>query len=211
MPGAMTFTGPRDVLAFREALESLEPGRRHRIAFVAARASAWTLPLYELALQTAEHGRRRGLELHLEVVTREADPLDVFGPDASAAVARRLISSGVHLRTATFAQEFDDGQLWLELEGPLEADLAVALPRLHGPHLPGLPATPTASCPVDAYGRVPRLDRRMGGGRHDHARLQAGRSRGTAGRRRRRGHRRRGRRPRPRGGAVPAGPMGHAC
>ena len=99
MPGAMTFAGPRDVLAFREALEALEPGRRHRIAFVASAGVAWTLPLYELALQTAEHGRRHGLDLHLEFVTREADPLDVFGPDASAAVARRLISSGVHLRT----------------------------------------------------------------------------------------------------------------
>ena len=159
VPGAMTFTGPRDVLAFREALESLEPGREHRIAFVAGAGVAWTLPLYELALQTAEHGRRHGLKLHLEVVTREADPLDVFGPDASAAVARRLITSGVHLRTATFAQEFDDRKLWLELEGPLEADLAVALPRLYGPQLPGLPATPDGFVPVDAYGRVLEVDR----------------------------------------------------
>ena len=105
-------------------------------------------------LQTAEHGRRRGLDLHLELVTREADPLDVFGPDASAAVARRLMSSGVHLRTGTFAQEYDEGRLWLELEGPLEADLVVALPRLFGPGLAGLPATPDGFVAVDAFGRV---------------------------------------------------------
>ncbi len=154
MPGAMTFAGPRDVLAFREALEALEPGRRHRIVFVASAGVAWTLPLYELALQTAEHGRRHGLDLHLELVTREADPLGVFGPDASAAVARRLISSGVHLRTGTFAQEYDEGRLWLELEGPLEADLVVALPRLFGPGLAGLPATPDGFVAVDAFGRV---------------------------------------------------------
>jgi len=159
MRGAMTFAGPRDVLAFREALEALEPGRRHRIAFVASTGVAWTLPLYELALQTAEHGRRRGLDLHLELVTREADPLGVFGRDASAAVARRLISSGVHLRTATFAQEYDDGRLWLELEGPLEADLVVALPRLYGPGLPGLPATSDGFVPVDALGRVSDVPR----------------------------------------------------
>jgi sulfide:quinone oxidoreductase len=154
IPGAMTFAGPRDVLAFREALEALEPGRRHRIAFVASAGVGWTLPLYELALQTAVHARRHGLDLDLELVTREADPLGAFGQEASAAVARRLISAGVRLRTATFAQEYDDGRLWLELEGPLQADLVVALPRLSGPGLPGLPATPDGFVPVDAFGRV---------------------------------------------------------
>ena len=31
---------------------------------------------------TAEHGRRLGLDLQLELVTRESDPLDVFGAAA---------------------------------------------------------------------------------------------------------------------------------
>ena len=71
--GAITFAGPRDVLAVAEAIEALSPDRRHAIAFVAPAGVAWTLPLYELALMTAEHGRRRGLDLRLEVVTRESD------------------------------------------------------------------------------------------------------------------------------------------
>jgi len=159
LPGAITFAGPRDVLAISEAIESLRPGRRYRITFVATTGVAWTLPLYELALMTAGHGRRRGLDLHLEVVTREAKPLDVFGSVASAAVARRLIAAGVHLRTGTLAQEYADGKLRLEGEGPMEADLVIALPRLHGPRVPGLPEEPGGFAPVDAYGRVRGMER----------------------------------------------------
>jgi sulfide:quinone oxidoreductase len=159
LPGAMTFAGPRDVLAIKDAIEALAPGRRHSIAFVATAGVAWTLPLYELALMTAEHGRRHGLDLHIEVVTRESDPLDVFGAAASSAVARRLVAAGVHLRTGTFAEEYAEGKLWLELEGPLAVDLAIALPRLTGPHVPGLPDEFDGFVPVDAYGRVPGVER----------------------------------------------------
>jgi sulfide:quinone oxidoreductase len=153
-PGALPFSGPRDVAAVRDALEALEPGRRHVIAFIAPAGVAWTLPLYELALQTAAHGRARGLELDVQVVTRERDPLGVFGAKASAEVARRLDAAGIRLRTGTFAQEYDEGKLWLELEGPLEVDLAIALPSLHGPAVPGVPSVDDGFAPVDPYGRV---------------------------------------------------------
>lgn len=159
LPGTMPFSGPRDVLAVREALEALAPGRHRTVAFVAAAGVTWTLPLYELALMTAEHARARGLDLELEVVTREARPLDVFGTTASRTVAERLAAAGVGLRTGTFAQEYADGRLWLELEGPLEADLVIALPRLEGPRLPGLPADPDGFVPVDPHGRVEGVDR----------------------------------------------------
>ncbi len=154
VPGALTFAGPRDVAAVRDAIEALDPGRRHAIAFVAGAGVAWTLPLYELALMTAEYGRRRELDLRIELVTREADPLDIFGAEASAAVAARLAAAGVHLRAGTFAQEYDEGRLWLELEGPLEVELAVALPLLEGPALSGLPVTEGGFIPVDPSGRV---------------------------------------------------------
>src|SRR5215207_9731305 len=159
LPGAVTFAGPRDVLAISEAIDALRPGRPHAIVFVAPAGVAWTLPLYELALMTAEHGRRRGLDLRLEVVTRESDPLGVFGSSASAAVAERLAGAGVRLRTGSFAQEYADGKLWLELEGPIAADLAIALPRLHGPELAGLPADDEGFVPVDPYARVRGVDR----------------------------------------------------
>jgi sulfide:quinone oxidoreductase len=154
LPGALAFGGPRDVLPVMDAIAALAPGRRHSIAFVAVAGIGWTLPLYELALMTAVDGRRRGLDLAIELVTRESEPLGVFGREASAAVAHRLQDAGVHLRTGTFATEFAEGRLWLELEGPLEADLVIALPRLVGPGLPGVPHDEQGFVPVDTYGRV---------------------------------------------------------
>jgi sulfide:quinone oxidoreductase len=158
VPGAMPFAGPRDVNAVRGAIEALQPGRLHRIAFVAPPGVTWTLPLYELALMTAEHGHRRGLDLDLEIVTRESDPLGVFGTAASQQVAQRLGKAGIRVRTGSFAQEYDDGELWLELEGPLEVDLAIALPRLQGPAVPGLPVDADGFVPVDPYSRVRGVD-----------------------------------------------------
>jgi sulfide:quinone oxidoreductase len=159
LPGAIEFAGPRDVVAVMEALDGLSPGEPHSIAFVAVSGTAWTLPLYELALMTAQWGRERGLDLAIELVTRESEPLGLFGREASAAVARRLAGAGVNLRTGTFALEVAEGRLWLELEGPLEIDLVVALPRLAGPRLAGLPHDGDGFVPVDRYGRVRGADR----------------------------------------------------
>jgi sulfide:quinone oxidoreductase len=159
LAGALTFAGPRDVLAIEETIEALAPGRQHRIAFVAMTGTAWTLPLYELALMTAAYGRRRGLDLAIELISRESAPLGIFGAAASAAVRRRLTEAGVRIRIGTFPTEFADGRLWLELEGTLDVDLVVALPRLRGPMLPGLPHEPDGFVPVGPYGRVPGLDR----------------------------------------------------
>ena len=159
LAGAVTFGGPGDVLAIRETIEALAPGRQHRIAFVAMTGTAWTLPLYELALMTAEYGRRRGLDLAIELISRESAPLGIFGAEASAAVRRRLGDAGVRIRVGTFPTEFTDGRLWLELEGTLDVDLVIALPRLRGPMLPGLPHESGGFVPVGPYGRVRGVDR----------------------------------------------------
>jgi sulfide:quinone oxidoreductase len=159
LAGVVTFAGPSDVLAVRETLEALTPGRNYKIAFVAMAGTAWTLPLYELALMTAEHGRRHGLDLAIELISRESAPLGIFGAAASAAVRRCLSDAGVRIRVGTFPTEFAEGRLWLELEGPLDVDLVVALPRLRGPQLPGLPHESGGFVPVGAYGRVRGVDR----------------------------------------------------
>jgi len=157
--GAITFAGPRDVLAIKERIEALGPGRRHSIAFVAMAGTTWTLPLYELALLTAEYGRRRGLDLAIELISGESAPLGVFGRVASAAVRRRLTEADVAMRMGTFPTEFADGRLSLELEGALDVDLVIALPHLRGPELSGLPHDSGGFVPVDAYGRVRGVDR----------------------------------------------------
>jgi sulfide:quinone oxidoreductase len=158
LAGAITFTGPPDVLAVRETIEALTPGRQHRIAFVAVPGNAWTLPLYELALMTAEHGRRGELDLAIELISAEPAPLDIFGAAASAAVLGRLTDAGVLIRTGATATKYADGRLWLEREDPLDVDLVFALPHLRGPRLRGLPHDADGFVPVDDYGRVRDLD-----------------------------------------------------
>jgi sulfide:quinone oxidoreductase len=140
--GAIPFAGPRDVIAVSEALAALQPGRRHAIAFAAPAGVAWTLPLYELALMTAKYGRRRGLDLAIELVTGESEPLASFGAEASAAVARRL-AAGVQVRAGSAS----------------DPDLVIALPPLAGPRLPGLPHDADGFVPVDGHGRVRGVDR----------------------------------------------------
>lgn len=159
LPGALTFGGPRDVFDLGEALDALVPGRTHRVAFVATAGTTWTLPLYELALLAAQHGRRAGLDLAIDLITPEAAPLGVFGAAASRHVAEHLDAAGVRLRTGTFAQAVEGGNVYLELEGPLPADLVVALPRLHGPAIPGLPQDEDGFVPVDEFCRIKGVER----------------------------------------------------
>src|SRR5690242_924547 len=113
VPGALTFGGERDVPAVRAALQRLHAGAPLRVAFVAAAETAWTLPLYELALLTARWASQAGLALEPWLVTHEPRALALFGEEASAAVASLLEESGVRLWTGAYPEQVDDGRLWL--------------------------------------------------------------------------------------------------
>jgi sulfide:quinone oxidoreductase len=139
LPGALTFAGPRDVIAVREALDALPAGAT--VAFVVPSGVAWALPLYELALLT---GAR--YEHAITIVTPERAPLEAFGAAAAAEVERRLARAGITLRLGAAGEE------------PAAADLVVALPRLVGPALPGLPHDAGGFVPVDAFCRVRGVD-----------------------------------------------------
>ena len=153
LPGALTFRGSQDAIALREELERLGSGIA-RVAFVAAPATVWTLPLYELALMTARWAEQQELSLETWLVTHEARALGVFGDDVAVRVAELLEDAAVRLWTGAFADCVEDGRLWLDMEGGLPVDLAVALPRPIGPRIPGLPADEAGFLPVDAEGRV---------------------------------------------------------
>ena len=63
------------------------------------------------------------------------------------------------MRTGAFAREVAEGKLWLELEGTLPVDLVIALPRLRGPALTGLPHDERGFVPVDPFARVRGAER----------------------------------------------------
>ena len=75
---ALTFGA--DFVALDELLADLEHGYSRSVAFVVPKACTWPLPLYELALMTADEVWGMGLDdVQLQLVTPEAAPLDIFG------------------------------------------------------------------------------------------------------------------------------------
>jgi sulfide:quinone oxidoreductase len=149
LEGATTFAGPDDVEAVARALAT-----GSRFAFVLPSASTWALPVYELAIMAAVDLRDRGVEPSITVITPESAPLWVFGAEASAAVAELLAARGIALRTGGHALSVRDGAVEIAGQDPVAADRVIALPRLTGPALRGLPQTDDGFIPVDAHGRV---------------------------------------------------------
>src|SRR5207249_4753658 len=88
------------------------------------------------------------------LVTREAEPLWLFGDAAAGAVRELLAARGIALRTGERATAYRVGELELEGSPPLAVDHAIALPVLEGPRIPGPPHDGAGFVPTDAHGRV---------------------------------------------------------
>jgi CBS domain-containing protein len=69
-------------------------------------------------------------------------------------VRQLLEERGIALHTGSCPVELVDGELRLVPEGTITADRVVALPRLRGPRIDGLPQTVEGFLPVDAHGQV---------------------------------------------------------
>jgi sulfide:quinone oxidoreductase len=152
VPGAFTFRGPADTDAFQKLLSEIGAGER--IVFTAPGSVAWPLPLYELALQTAVHFEQVPLAVDTAIVTHEHEPLELFGPDAVAAITRLVDACGIELVADRYPVAFVGTQLSLAPEGHLEADRVVTLPRLEGPAIDGVPTDAQGFIPTDPSGYV---------------------------------------------------------
>ena len=150
-----TFRGGEDSESIHGLIQDVEGGYSKRVAFVVPPGVTWPLPLYELALMTAARAREMGASPELTVVTPEEQPLGVFGPEASADVAAMLHAAGIAVETSAYAAVADGRHISIHPSGKtIEADRIVALPRLLGPALKGLPADGDGFIPVDSHGRV---------------------------------------------------------
>jgi sulfide:quinone oxidoreductase len=157
--GALTFRGPADTQRLRSLLVEIAAGAVRRLVFAVPGGVTWPLPLYELALQTAVFittNELSGPELLL--VTPEQVPLWLFGSEASAAVSELLAARGITFRGDTYPVSFDGRTLTLRPEGSVPADHVVALPRLEGPMIAGLPHDERGFIPIDRHGRVRGAD-----------------------------------------------------
>jgi sulfide:quinone oxidoreductase len=157
--GALTFWGPNDRQDFRDLLVEAERGLASRIVFAVPPGVVWPLPLYELALNTAAHLAARGLGgVEITLVTPEDSPLALFGQEASEVVRGLLADRGIKLETGAYPVAVEDGKVTLVPHGQISADKVVALARLEGPELPGLPQDEAGFIATDEYGLVQGLN-----------------------------------------------------
>jgi sulfide:quinone oxidoreductase len=134
--------------SFEEVLAHLRGDFAGDLTIVVPSGASWSLAAYELALMTAAWN-----DVGVRVVTHEAAPLDIFGPEASDAVARALKRAGVELVAGVDPDVPQDG-LVRAGEHWLRASRIVSLPLPVGPRLLGVPSTPDGYLDCDHHGRV---------------------------------------------------------
>ena len=136
-------------------MTELETGTVERVLFAVPPGTAWTLPLYELALLTIAWAADRGvIGAELTIATPTHEPLALFGPSAAGVVRNALGARGIHLLTDAQVDSVHDGGAVLAGGAPISADRVVTLPRLVGNPLPGLPADADGFIPTDMHGEV---------------------------------------------------------
>lgn len=158
IPGASTFRGPADTEAFARLLGEAERAEIGSIAFAVPSGSSWPLPLYELALLTGKHLEEQARRPRLTLVTPEEHPLSLFGPAVSERLRELLGERDIELVTSCHPVRFERGTLALVPQAELVADRVVALPRLEGPRIFGLPQDADGFIATDLSGRVHGLD-----------------------------------------------------
>jgi sulfide:quinone oxidoreductase len=153
---AITFTGDADSQDYQGLLADLDGHWTRSVAFVVPPGTTWPLPLYELALMTARETHAMGIDdARLQIVSPEATPLALFGPEASQAVADLLARANVTFTGNTYARPDADGRLQLLPGGDrLDAERVVALPTIEGIPIGGVPGDDRGFVPTDEDGRV---------------------------------------------------------
>ena len=107
---ALTWTPESDADVYGGLLADLEAGYSKRVAFVVPDGVYWPLPAYELALMTAWDAYGMGQDdIEITVFTHERAPLDIFGPNASAALAKDLAEAHVGVQTGAHVTEATRG------------------------------------------------------------------------------------------------------
>jgi sulfide:quinone oxidoreductase len=153
--GALTFRGPQDNAEFERLLEQARSGGARRLVFALPEEASWPMPLYELAMLTSVHLADRGVEgVAVEIVTPEAAPLELFGVAASDAIRELLEIRGIKLTLEAVPTAVEDGWLQVSSGEPIRADRVVALPRLEGPRVAGVPHDEDGFVEVDDHGAV---------------------------------------------------------
>ena len=148
---------------YRGLVQDVEEGYTRSVALLLPEGPAWPLPIYELALMTAERAKSMGMEgIGVRVVTAEPRPLAAFGEGASEAVSQLLEAARVRVHPASRAEVPASRKLRVlpeELE--LEPQRIVAMPRLVGRRVRNVPSDHDGFIPIDELCRVRGLEPRV--------------------------------------------------
>jgi hypothetical protein len=142
-------------------IQDVEGGYVHKLAFVGPSRMPWPLPIYELALMTAQRVCEIGIEMSITLATPEDALLAIFGRAVSDAVSRLLADRGILTIPSARCETRAPGELTVYPGSRrLFLDRIVALPQLFGPPTPGVSkAAPNGFIPIDVHCRVRGLDR----------------------------------------------------
>lgn len=168
LANAVTVSGAPQDAALARMVADLDRGAIQRIAFVVPAPGSWQLPLYELALLTAVRARARNLDVSVTVFIPERLPVEAFGNQAGCAVRDLLAEAGIGIVSEVVCQVPDARSLLVDRaeprgwprqrlarrQRPLRFDRILALPRLRGPRLRGVPVVSDGFIPVDVHGRI---------------------------------------------------------
>jgi sulfide:quinone oxidoreductase len=159
LPGAVAFRGAEDATRLRALLIEAAAGRHQSVAFVVPGGHTWPLPLYELALHTSVWlAERRIVGVPLTLVSPEPSPLASFGSTVSEEVAALLSSHGIAFISAQAIRQEPD-RLLLIGGRALDVELAIAMVRVAGPRIHGLPSDDDGFVLVDERCRVAGLEK----------------------------------------------------
>jgi sulfide:quinone oxidoreductase len=151
VPGATTYRWSTDNVAVTGALDSLRNREEAKVVVAAPEGGAWPLPTYELALLIKSE---LGPGASVSIVTPEKSPLGLFGEADSEKVAALLRDQDIETILETAPTEYRDGALVTTDGKQIEADFVLAMPRLAGRRIPGLPCDDQGFIPVDGLGRI---------------------------------------------------------
>lgn len=145
---------------FHGIVQDIEAGYITSLVLIEPDGPTWPLPLYELALMTAERAYSMNATCDITFITPHERPLQAFGAGAADAVKRLFEESGITLCAGASARVEGARHVVVEPAGTeLRPQRVVTLPRLNGPNLRGIAGVdPYGLLPIDDLCRVTDLD-----------------------------------------------------
>jgi sulfide:quinone oxidoreductase len=131
----------------RQLVYDVDRGALSSLALVVPQPT-WPLPAYEVAMLMSERARQKGVSLAVTILTAEERPVQVFGDEVGAAVATMLSQASVAVIYGVDVRASGRRLLVGTGNRQLEFDRVLAIPRLEGPAIEGVPADEQGFVPV---------------------------------------------------------------